>query len=89
MNIESVKAVIKTTLKQRQLIILSATITQQTIQKANEIMKPDVVNIAMKNTSVPKRNITLLYCGRKKTKICCAQKNTCSREKPQKSNCIF
>ncbi len=83
MNIESVKAVIKTTLKQRQLIILSATITQQTIQKANEIMKPDVVNIAMKNTSVPKEISHYYIVAERRQKFVVLRK-ILAAEKPQK-----
>ncbi len=83
LNIESVKAVIKTTLKQRQLIILSATITQQTIQKANEIMKPDVVNIAMKNTSVPKEISHYYIVAERRQKFVVLRK-ILAAEKPQK-----
>jgi superfamily II DNA/RNA helicase len=43
-NLETVKAVIKSTLKERQLMIFSATISKETIIKAKEIMKePDLV----------------------------------------------
>ena len=39
LNIETVKAVIKTTLKQRQIVMLSASITDETKKAAEEIMK--------------------------------------------------
>ncbi len=38
-NVDSVKAVIKSTLKERQLMMFSASISKETLGKANEIMK--------------------------------------------------
>ena len=84
LNRDGVKAVIKTTLKQRQLIILSATITQQTIQKANEIMKPDVINIAMQNTSVPKEISHHYIVAERRQKFVVLRK-ILAAEKPQKA----
>ena len=83
-NRDGVKAVIKTTLKQRQLIILSATITQQTIQKANEIMKPDVINIDMQNTSVPKEISHYYIVAERRQKFVVLRK-ILAAEKPQKA----
>ncbi len=54
LNIDAVKAVIKTTLKQRQLVVLSATIDSETIQKAKSIMKSNVIEIAIKHSMMPK-----------------------------------
>jgi superfamily II DNA/RNA helicase len=43
-NLEIVKGVIKSTLKERQLMIFSATISKETITRANEIMKdPELI----------------------------------------------
>lgn len=84
LNIDSIKAVIKTTLKQRQLIVLSATITQQTIQKASEIMKPDAVNIAMQNNSVPKEISHYYIVSERRQKFIVLRK-ILAGEKPQKA----
>ncbi|MCI8628112.1 MAG: DEAD/DEAH box helicase [Firmicutes bacterium] len=53
LNINAVKAVIKTTLKQRQLVVLSATITAKTIEESKNIMKCDAVEIAIQNSIMP------------------------------------
>lgn len=43
-NLDSVKAVIKTTLKERQIMMFSATILQKTILRAKEFMKePEII----------------------------------------------
>lgn len=43
-NLDSVKAVIKTTLKERQLMLFSATITTKTLDRAKEFMRePEVI----------------------------------------------
>jgi superfamily II DNA/RNA helicase len=45
-NLDTVKAVIKTTLRDRQLMLFSATITEKTLNTARELMKdPQVVRI--------------------------------------------
>ena len=45
-NLDSVKAVIKTTLKDRQLLLFSATITKKTLDRAEEIMRePEVIKV--------------------------------------------
>jgi len=65
-NIETVKAVIKTTLKERQLLLFSATISDKTITTATAFMKePDVVKAEDKNEV--NSNITHYYftCDRR------------------------
>jgi superfamily II DNA/RNA helicase len=48
-NIEDVKAVIKTTLKERQLLVYSATISNKTIEIAKGIMKePEILKVESK-----------------------------------------
>lgn len=50
-NIETVKAVIKTTLKERQIMIFSATIPSKTLDTAREYMKePEVIKVDSKET---------------------------------------
>jgi superfamily II DNA/RNA helicase len=59
-NVSGVKAVIKTTLKDRQLLLFSATITEETLAVAREMMKePEVIKVADK-TAVAS-TITHLY----------------------------
>ena len=52
-NLENVKAVIKSTLKDRQLILCSATITQESIRKAKELMKEPELIKSEGNISIP------------------------------------
>lgn len=83
-NIESVKAVIKTTLKQRQLILLSATIDNETVQKAKSIMKSNVVEIAMKNNIMPKQISHYYIVSEKREKFIILRK-IIAAEKPVKA----
>ena len=65
-NIETVKAIIKTTLKERQLLLFSATISDKTITTATAFMKePEVVKAEDKNEV--NSNITHYYftCDRR------------------------
>jgi ATP-dependent RNA helicase DeaD len=53
-NIESVKAVIKTTLRDRQLLMFSATMSDKTVQIAKDMMKePEVVKVESKDVVNP------------------------------------
>ena len=59
-NIESVKAVIKTTLRDRQIMLFSATITPETLEQAKKIMhEPEVLTIEGQIGDMP--DITHLY----------------------------
>ena len=60
-NIEAVKDVIKTTLRdQRQIMLFSATISKQTLETAREIMKnPEIINVDEEN--IVNTNIEHLY----------------------------
>jgi ATP-dependent RNA helicase DeaD len=59
-NVENVKAIIKTTLKERQLMMFSATISPKTVDIAREIMKtPDLIKAESKTEINP--NITHYY----------------------------
>ena len=59
-NIESVKAVIKTTLKDRQIMLFSATITPETLEQAKKFMhEPEVLTIEGQIGDMP--DITHLY----------------------------
>jgi superfamily II DNA/RNA helicase len=59
-NIESVKAIIKTTLRDRQLMLFSATMPQKTIEIAKELMKtPELIKIDEKDEVNP--NISHYY----------------------------
>ncbi len=59
-NLESIKAVIKTTLKERQIMIFSATILPSTISIAQEFMK-EPEKIQVENTEVINANIIHNY----------------------------
>lgn len=83
-NIESVKAVIKTTLKQRQLVVLSATIDSQTVQRAKSIMKSNVVEIAMENNIMPKQISHYYVVSEKREKLIVLRK-IIAAEKPVKA----
>lgn len=53
-NVDSVKAVLKTTLKERQILMFSATITPNTLRIAKEIMRdPEVITIAEDSNGRP------------------------------------
>lgn len=53
-NIDQVKAVIKTTLKERHVALFSASMNAQTIEKAKEFMKtPEIVKSSVRNTIPP------------------------------------
>jgi ATP-dependent RNA helicase DeaD len=53
-NIDSVKAVLKTTLKDRQIMLFSATITNQTMERAKTIMcNPEIITIEEKHSDRP------------------------------------
>ncbi|MDD4239336.1 MAG: DEAD/DEAH box helicase, partial [Desulfotomaculaceae bacterium] len=53
-NLDSVKAVLKTTLKERQLFLFSATITKSALDRAKEFMRePEVVTVMGKSDVAP------------------------------------
>jgi len=59
-NVGAVKAIIKTTLKERQLLLFSATLPQSTLQQASEILKePEEIRITPNIEVAP--SITHLY----------------------------
>lgn len=65
-HIDGVKAVIKTTLKERQLLLFSATISKDTITEAKKLMKtPEFISVENKNEV--NSNITHYYftCDRR------------------------
>lgn len=59
-NIEIVKAVIKCTMKDRQLLLFSASMTQPTIEIAKTVMKDPEIIISEKEDTIPK-NISHIY----------------------------
>lgn len=66
LNIDDVKSVIKTTLKQRQIVVLSASIGEKTISACKEIMKEPCVLQVTEANSMPE-NIEHYYilCDRR------------------------
>ncbi|NJD04667.1 MAG: DEAD/DEAH box helicase [Ruminiclostridium sp.] len=68
-NIESVKAVIKSTLKERQLMMFSASITNDTIAKASELMKePDIIR-SSQSATVPAQIEHCYFIAEERDKI--------------------
>jgi superfamily II DNA/RNA helicase len=70
-NISNVKAIIKSTLKERQLIVCSASISKETEERASEIMKePAVIKVTSK-MAVPDtiEHISLLTDKRDKIEV--------------------
>ncbi|MCX8130493.1 MAG: DEAD/DEAH box helicase [Clostridia bacterium] len=68
-NVDSVKAVIKSTLKERQLLMFSATISQNTIAKAKEIMKEPEFIKGESKTTVPDTIEHLYFIAEQRDKI--------------------
>lgn len=60
LNIDDVKAVIKTTLKERQIAVFSASISDKTVGVCNEIMKEPKVLAVSEKDSMP-RNIEHMF----------------------------
>jgi len=67
-NIEGIKAVIKCTLRERQLMMFSATISQETIVKAKEIMKEPEIIRGEEKASVPEAIEHLFFLTEKRAK---------------------
>lgn len=84
LNREAVKAVIKTTLKDRQLVVLSATIQQDAIQKAKEIMKTEVLEITKKQKVMPSEISHVYILAEKRQKFIVLRK-ILAGEKPKKA----
>ena len=60
-NFESIKNVVKTTLKQRQIVVLSASIGAETQGRAKEIMKEDVLVVESKTGALIPQGIEHSY----------------------------
>ncbi len=58
-NREVVESVIRTTLRQRQLVLVSASVGEETVKRAREIMKRDALLLQAKQTAVPEQ---ILHC---------------------------
>lgn len=65
-NYDTIKSVVKTTLKQRQLLMFSATVTEEVIEKGKELMREPVI-IKEKTESTVNENIQHFYmvCDRR------------------------
>ncbi len=68
-NLDSVKAVIKATLKERQLMLFSATISKETLAMAKEIMKDPEFISGKGNISVPTSIEHLCFFAEQRDKI--------------------
>ena len=83
-NIESVQAVIKTTLKQRQIVLLSATVSQDIKKRAKQIMNENVVEISMTDSLLPKNIVHYYILAEKREKFIVLRK-VLAAEKPKKA----
>ena len=68
-NIESVKAVIKSTMKDRQLLVLSASISKKAEDKAKELMKEPEIIRSEEKTSVPETIEHICFVAEQRDKI--------------------
>jgi ATP-dependent RNA helicase DeaD len=69
-NLETVKSVIKTTLKERQIMVFSATMSENAILKAVDLMKEnEVVKIDESSVNEDIEHVAVLVPHRKKTEI--------------------
>ena len=68
-NIEAVKAVIKSTLKERQLMMFSASITNDTVAKALELMKEPEIIRSSQSITVPAQIEHCYFVAEERDKI--------------------
>lgn len=68
-NIDTVKAIIKTTLKERQILVCSATITQRTIERARQLMKEPQIIASESNIGVPDTIEHIYFVAEQRDKI--------------------
>jgi superfamily II DNA/RNA helicase len=68
-NIEGVKSIIKCTLRDRQILLFSASISKETIERASELMKePEIVKVD-NNTSIPSQIEHIFFVAERRDKI--------------------
>lgn len=60
-NVEDVEAVIKTTLKERQIVLLSASVSGEAKEKAAKLMKADAVDLEAKSGGIVPKGIHHYY----------------------------
>ena len=60
-NVEDVEAVIKTTLKERQIVLLSASVSGEAKEKAAKLMKEDAVDLEAKSGGIVPKGIHHYY----------------------------
>lgn len=85
MNLEHSKAVIKTTLKERQLVLLSASISEETKMRAKELMKEEVLDMSAEATSLLPATISHFFiCAEQREKFLVLRK-ILAGEKPKKA----
>lgn len=68
-NLESVKAVVKSTLKERQMMLFSATISKETLDKAKEMMKEPEIIRAEVQASVPSTIEHVYFMAEQRDKV--------------------
>lgn len=65
-NIENVKAIIKSTLKERQLMLFSATISEKTLNTSKELMKdPEVIRVEERDELNPDITHNFFLCEKR------------------------
>lgn len=60
-NLADVEAIVKTTLKERQLVLLSASVPAETKERAARLMKPDFMELEAKSGGIVPQGISHLY----------------------------
>lgn len=60
-NVEDVEAVIKTTLKERQIVLLSASVSGEAKEKAMKLMKKDAIDLEAKSGGIVPKGIKHYY----------------------------
>lgn len=68
-NIDTIKAVIKTTLKERQIVMCSATISKRTIEHAKPLMKEPLIIESKSNMGVPDTIEHLYFVAEERDKV--------------------
>lgn len=84
-NFDAVQAVIKTTLRDRQLLVFSASISQETRKKAALLMKPDVVDFTVQEEGLLPAGISHYYIRAELREKFLVLRKLLAGEKPKKA----
>ncbi len=85
MNLEHSRAVIKTTLRERQLVLLSASVSEETRTRAKELMKEEVLDITAEAPSLLPPSISHFYIMAEQREKFLVLRKILAGEKPEKA----